>query len=116
MSRGISIYYKLISSDINKLTYGYSGADINKEYDKGSLITYDGIIEIIISALESKTAIEAIKDNNVTILKECRYEWHQPRVSDGDRKLGFFAVRVISKIFSEYKENKQIADKGCVVY
>lgn len=116
MSRGISIYYKLLNSDENKLTYGYSGADISKKYDKNSLLAYDGIIEITISALESKTSTEAIKDNTATILKECIYEWHQPRLTDGDRKIGFFAVNVISKIFREYKENKQIAEKGCVVY
>jgi|GEM_PF-1956158 len=116
MSRGISIYYKLLSSDKNKLRYGYSGADINREYNKNSLLAYDGIIEITISALESKTAIEAIKDNDAAILKECKYEWHQPRLADGDRNLGFFAVKVISKIFRERKENQKIADKGCVVY
>lgn len=30
MSRGITIYYKLMSKDNDKVTYGYSGANINK--------------------------------------------------------------------------------------
>jgi hypothetical protein len=32
MSRGISIYYKLLSKDNEKVIYGYSGADLNKKY------------------------------------------------------------------------------------
>jgi hypothetical protein len=40
MSRGIEIYYKLIHSDNDTVTYGYSGADINKDFDKEFLLKY----------------------------------------------------------------------------
>lgn len=116
MSRGISIYYKLINSDTSKLTYGYSGADLNKGYDEQSLLAYDGLIEISIYALEKKSVIDALRDNEVKIIKECRYEWHQPRLADGERMFGFFAIRVVSKIFREYEQNRQIASKGSIVY
>jgi hypothetical protein len=74
------------------------------------------IVEISISALEDKTVIKAFKDNEVIILKEFRFEWHHPRLADGGRMLGFFAVSAASKIFREYKQNKQAVSKGSVVY
>lgn len=116
MSRGISIYYKLISEDSDKVTYGYSGANINKEYDEKNLLDYDGIIEITINSLKNKTVLEALTDKEINILKECRYEWHQPRLRHGEDSLGFFVLKVVSKIFRKYKGNFQIEIRGSVVY
>lgn len=116
MSSGISIYYKLISEDNDKVTYGYSGANINLEYDEKNLLEYDGLIEITLNALKNKTLIEALEDKEINILKECRYEWHQARLTNGEETVGFFSVKVVSKIFRKYKENMQIENKGAVVY
>jgi hypothetical protein len=116
MSRGILIYYKLISSENNKLIYGYSGANINKEYDERYLLEYDGVIEISIKALETKSAIQAFNDKEINILKECNYEWHQPRLVYGKDTIGFFAVRIVHEIFKEFKHDMQQPKKGGVEY
>lgn len=79
------------------------------------MLEYDGLIEIDINALIHKTANEALSDNEIRIIRECRYEWHQPRLTNGDSSLGFFAVTVISKIFRQYKKNLQIDEKGGVL-
>lgn len=116
MSRGITIYYKLLQKDNDKVIYGYSGANINKEFDEKYLLAYDGIIEIKMNALKHKTAFEALSDDDIKIIKECRYEWHQPRLTDDDSSVGFFAVAVISKVFRQYKSNRQIEEEGGVLF
>jgi hypothetical protein len=116
MSVGIEIYYKLLDTDKDKLLYGYSGANINKEYNEKNLLLYDGLIETEVHALESKSAAEAFKDKNIHIVRECIYEWHQPRLIDGEETVGYFVVRAVSKIFSEFKQNKQPPISGGVVY
>lgn len=116
MSRGISIYYKLIKEDELCLLYGYSGADINKEYDKDLLFKYDGIIEIAKDGLERVDFLDALKYNKVKIIKECEYEWHHERISNGEETIGFFAMRVILKVFKEIKEQGSIPLSGAVVY
>jgi hypothetical protein len=115
MSRGITIFYKLISSD-NILIYAYSGANINREYDEKKLQECDGIIEISIDVLENKTAIKTFADKDIKILKECRYEWHEPRLFNGEETVGFLAVNAVSKNFMELKNNRVVADKVAVIY
>lgn len=116
MSVGIEIYYKLLNAGKDVLLYGYSGANINKEYNKKDLLLYDGLIEIDVYALENKGAAEAFRDNNIRILKECIYEYHHPRLTDGDETVGYFAIRTASKIFREFKENAQPPISGGVVF
>ena len=116
MSKGISIYYKLIGSDNDKLTYGYSGADTNKEYDKESLLKYDGMIEISVSALKNKNINVAFADNDIKVLRECKYEWHQPRIINGEATVGLFAMKVAYTIFSEFNKNFKIVAKDAIIY
>ena len=117
MSRGIEVYYKLVSIDKEKITYGYSGANINKEYELIKLLDYDGLIEIAIEALEkNKTLSEVFTNKEVNIIKECRYEWHENKLANGDDQVGYFAVTAVSKIFKEHKKNIKIPTKGSVVY
>lgn len=116
MSRGISIYYKLIKEDELCLLYGYSGADINKEYDKDLMLNYCGIIEISKEALAKMDFLDAIKHNKVRVINECEYEWHHNRLISEDGTMGFFATKVIYKIFKEFKEQGSIPSGGAVVY
>ncbi len=117
MSRGIEVYYKLVSIDKEKITYGYSGANINKEYELIKLLDYDGLIEIAIEALEkNKTLSEVFTNKEVNIIKECRYEWHENKLENGEDKVGYFAVTAVSKIFKEHKINMKIPTEGSVVY
>lgn len=116
MSKGISIYYKLISQDLDKLIYGYSGANINKEYDKKYLLSFDGRIEISISALKNKSASDSFGDGDIKVLQDCKYECHEPRLTNGDETIGFFAFKVASKIFREFKDELKISQKGGIVY
>lgn len=116
MSKGISIFYKLIELGKPKVIYGYSGANINKEYDYNDLLDYDGLIEITIEGLKNKDLIEAINTGDIKILKECRYEWHEPRLINGDSSIGFFALKVLIKIFGNYKINLKIEEQGAIVY
>lgn len=30
---------------------------------------------------------------SITILKECKFKWHQPRLADEDRNLGFLLLK-----------------------
>lgn len=116
MSRGISIYYKLIKEDELCLLYGYSGADINKEYDKDLLLKYDGVIEISKETLLKTDLVDAMNRNGIKVLNECSYEWHHSRVINGEVTMGFFAMRVIFKIFKVFKEQGSIPNGGAVVY
>lgn len=61
MSRGISIYYKLIQSEDEKLIYAYYGADLNKGYEEKYLLMYDGLIEIQVEALDKDNVIAVSK-------------------------------------------------------
>ena len=95
MSRGIEVYYKLVSIDKEKITYGYSGANINKEYELIKLLDYDGLIEIAIEALEkNKTLSEVFTNKEVNIIKECRYEWHVKK--DKYKREPYFISRYIN--------------------
>ncbi|HEY9059941.1 MAG TPA: hypothetical protein VIO64_05460 [Pseudobacteroides sp.] len=116
MSRGISIYYKLIKEDDLCVLYGYSGVDVNKEYDKDLLLKYDGVIEISKETLIKRDFLDAVNSNGIKVLNECFYEWHHSRVISGEETMGFFAMRVIYKIFKEFKEQGRIPDRGAVVY
>ncbi len=116
MSIGISVFYKLIEEKDLCLLYGYSGADINREYDKDLLLNHDGIIEISKETLVKMDFLDAMNSNGIKILNECSYEWHHSRVINGDRTVGFFAMRVIYKIFKEFKAQGSAPDGGVVAY
>lgn len=116
MSRGISIHYKLMKEDDLYLLYGYSGADINKEYDKDLLLKYDGVIEISKETLVKMDFLDAMNSNGIKVLNECSYEWNHSRVINGEETMGFFAMKVIFKIFKQFKAQGSIPDGGVVAY
>lgn len=118
MSRGISIYFRLIRRTEDEVVYEYSGVDINKKYDKNDILAYDGIIKIKIEDLKCSDVIDSIKSGSSRILKECKYEYHHKRLMDKESGVSypFFAIKTISKIFRTYKNSGIINNKDCVVY
>ena len=102
MSRGISVYFKQLSDTNNIYTYGYSGVS-NKEYDKNDVLAFDGIIHIAYKALAEDDIATSIRSQNIWVEKECKYEWHESRVKDGDQSYGLFALKAVTKIIREYK-------------
>ena len=116
MSRGICIYYQLKREEGSKLVYGYSGVDLNKEYDKNKILSYDGEFEISKNALIRKDVLDAFKDQDIMFSKESAYEWHHEKVKNGEDYIGFFAMKAVFKIFNQYKTLQYIEEKGAVAY
>lgn len=52
MSRGLEAVYKLLTIEDGKDIYAYSGDDFSFPYDKELARSYDGRIEIALSAFE----------------------------------------------------------------
>ena len=65
---------------------------------------------------QEKDIIQALKDGDVIITKPCLYEWHHYPLKDENNTYEFFAVKVASKIFRVYKEQRKIEEKNGVVY
>lgn len=102
MSRGLEAVYKLLNIENGKAIYAYSGDNYNFPYDKEIARSYDGRIEILLSAFED----DEIKSDKVKILKECYY------ADKNMYGIDIFGLRTISNIFRKYKETGEIPKEG----
>jgi hypothetical protein len=66
--------------------------------------------------LKNKSIEIALADNDIKVLRECKYEWRQPRLINGETTVGLFAMKVSYKIFSEFNSSMKIVEKGAIVY
>lgn len=119
MSRGISIYYKLIDSTEDKVVYGYSGMNISYGYDEKIAKAYDGRLVITKDALYNKE-IDKIKWGiDYYTEKDCaageELDNHRLKV-DEENSMQYFAVKALYKIFTQYKKNGVIDQDGAVIY
>ena len=104
MSRGLEAVYKLLIIDDSKAIYAYSGENFNFPYDKEIARSYDGRIEIMLTAFENSD-FENISEM-ITITKCCYY------AEKNCSGIDILALKTISNILMKYKETMKIPKEG----
>ncbi len=104
MSRGLEAVYKLLSIEDGKAIYAYSGENFNFPYDKEIARSYDGRIEIMLTAFED-TEFENISEK-IKITKCCHY------AEKNSMGIDILALKTISNILMKYKETMKIPKDG----
>lgn len=106
MSRGLEAVYRLLNVENDKAIYAYSGDDFNYPYDKELARSYDGRIEISLSALDSITSEELFRSGKVKITKECFY------AEKNSFGIDLLALKTISNILRKYSETLELPKEG----
>lgn len=118
MSRGISIYYKMVNSDNENIWYGYSGVDQNKAYKEVDVLKYDGMLRLSKQLLDTDKVIDCLREGIIVIEKECKYENHHTRLVDNEtgKEYGYFALKVASKVIRILQESGEFSIKDAIVF
>lgn len=106
MSRGYVGFARYKQESNGFLIYEYSGENWNVPHDIGDHSLYDGLISIEKNLLGEDSWSGAIEEGRIKIIKECKNAFYLYNL-----KVDYLAIRIISKIFSEYKEKGEIPEK-----
>lgn len=106
MSRGLEAVYKLLNLESNKVIYTYSGDNFSYPYDKKIARSYDGRIEIMLSAFDNIDSEDLFKSEKVKIIKDCYY------AEKNCFEIDILAIRTISNIFKKYKKTLELPKEG----
>ena len=107
MSSGLEAVYKLLTIEDGKAIYAYSGDNFSFPYDKEMARSYDGRIEITLSAFEDfNWDGKNFESGKIKITKNCYYA---ELTSFG---IDIFALKTISNIMFKYKETQEIPKMG----
>lgn len=106
MSRGLEAVYRLLNVENDKAIYAYSGDNFNYSYDKELARSYDGRIEIMLSAFDNIHSEDLFKSGEVKIIKDCFY------AEKNSFGIDILAINTISNILRTYKETLRIPKEG----
>ncbi|MDF2903571.1 MAG: hypothetical protein K0S25_1209 [Bacillus sp. (in: firmicutes)] len=107
MSRGLEAVYKLLTIENGNAIYAYSGDNFSAPYDKELARSYDGRIEITLSAFEEfNWDGKTFESGKIKITKNCYYA--EINIFGVD----IFALKTISDIMIKYKEIQEIPKEG----
>lgn len=73
MSRGLEAVYRLLGVEDNKAIYAYSGDNFSYPFNKELARSYDGLIEILLSAFDDVYSYDLFQKEKVKIINECYY-------------------------------------------
>ena len=103
MSRGLEAVYKLLTIEKGKAIYAYSGDNFSFQYDEQLARSYDGRIEITLSAFQEYYLDKDLFDwSKINITKNCYY------ADVTTFGVDIFALKTISNIMMKYKETQEI--------
>jgi hypothetical protein len=106
MSRGLEAVYRLLNIENGKATYAYSGDNFNYPYDKELARSYDGRIEIMLSAFENIESDDLFEKDKVKITKNCYY------AEKNSFGMDILAIVTLSNIIRKYKETSEVPKEG----
>lgn len=106
MSRGWEAVYRLLAIEDDKAIYAYSGENFSFLYDKEIARSYDGRIEVLLSAFEDTDSYDLFEREKVKIIKECYYAEKNLYGVD------ILAIRTVSHILRKYRETYEIPKEG----
>ncbi|MGL5153156.1 MAG: hypothetical protein ACRC7N_21555 [Clostridium sp.] len=106
MSRGLEAVYKLLAIENDKAIYGYSGDNFSLPYDKEIARSYDGRIEILLSAFDDIDSENLFEKEKVIVVKECYY------AEKNMYEVDILAIRTISSILRKYRDTNEIPKQG----
>jgi hypothetical protein len=106
MSRGLEAVYKLLDIENDKVIYAYSGDNFSYPFDKELARSYDGRIEILISAFDDIESYDLFDKGKVKIIKECHY------AEKNSFGVDILAIRTVSNILRKYRETSEIPKQG----
>lgn len=106
MSRGLEAVYRLLGIENDKAIYAYSGDNFSYPFDKELARSYDGRIEILLSAFDDIDSYDLFDKGKVKIIKEC---YHAEKNSLG---VDILAIRTVSNILRKYRETSEIPKQG----
>ncbi|EKQ57605.1 MULTISPECIES: hypothetical protein [unclassified Clostridium] len=106
MSRGLEVVYKLLKIENSKAIYAYSGDNFSYPFDKELARSYDGRIEVSLSAFENIHDYDLFEKGKVKIIEECFY------AEKNTFGIDILAIRTISHILRKYRETSEIPKEG----
>lgn len=106
MSRGLESVYKLLNIENGTAIYAYLGDNFSYPFDKELARSYDGRIEIMLTAFENVDTEDLFESGKVKIIKDCYY------AEKNSFGIDILALRTISNILRKYKETLDIPKEG----
>jgi len=106
MTLGYTGYGRFKEEKDGCLIYEYSGENWNAPYEKGDCLLYDGLISIDKNVFNEESWGKAADEGRIKVLRECKnafYRW--------DFEFDYLALRIVTHIFNEYRENGEIPKK-----
>jgi DNA polymerase elongation subunit (family B) len=106
MSMGLEAVYRLLKIENDMVIYAYSGDNFSYPFDKELARSYDGRIEMSLSAFKNINSFDLFEKGKVKIIKEC---FCAEKNTFG---IDILAIRTISHILRKYRETSEIPKEG----
>ena len=106
MSMGLEAVYRLLKIENDMVIYAYSGDNFSYPFDKELARSYDGRIEMSLSAFKNINSFDLFEKGKVKIIKECFY------AEKNTFGIDILAIRTISHILRKYRETSEIPKEG----